>query len=710
MKFGLKEFIFFSIQFCFSVSQQCANLNQCNCSLSLNVFQVICDESNSIIYQQDILSFGTTFIDTIIINNLNLESFPNLCLFDKLQKIDLSRNQIASNITGSIFSCLFELNHLNLSSNKIRFIDENAFDFNSRLRNLDLSFNRIEKIPLFLFKYKLKSLQHLYLQGNFLKEIDVWFFYLKQIKTVDLRFNNISEFKNEDNFRIDNEMIYSTLAQSTLIDLRNNMIEGFNDDILKLYNVCNETSYLFFIRLLYSLRIDQNPLKCNCTTSFNFINFFITLTLKNFLNTENNIFNAKCTNFEYNGRSIFNFATLNNNQDCLVDFAFSNANCPLIVSTSTLQMTTATATTTTTSANVFLIPQNLLNEPDKNLNETDLSFFNDAQIAGYIIGLFGFAFLFIFLIYFLCPIEILAICFDCVPFFYSICPCKSRVKRQKEFDLFISYNRINEDWVLKKLVPFINEKNLVENFILHYDSSNTSNQVFGKYIKDKMNRSSCILFILSDAFLIKEWNNEEFRQHLRYLITQENTRFVVIQMHDICDEEVDEYFTDNLQISSFISMENEEFFFWKKLSYFLYTNKNIRSVQPIKSIDYIARPNDEINFEPHSINRPIIHMPEENSKNIISKIESRFSKSRAYEKTKKNKKTKKNTNLSKEKFMIEAPFSAQENIYEINRIKNDYLNEEKTHLYNDKKYRQLDLNDLDQSTQEEYVDSLIITK
>ena len=679
MIFAIKEFILFSIQFCFIVSQQCANLNQCSCSISLNAFQAICDESNLVVYQQNILGSVQTSVDSIIINNLNIQSFPdNFCLFNHLKIIDLARNQIASNITGSTFSCFFELRYLNLSSNNIRFIEENAFDFNSKLIDLNLSFNRIEQIPLLLFKYKLNNLQYLYLQGNYLKEIDVWFFYLKQIKIVDLRFNNISKFKNEDNFRIDNEMIFSTLAQSELIDLRYNMIEGFNDDILRLYNVCNYTSYLFFIRLLYSLRIDENPLQCNCTTSFNFINFFVTLTLKNFLNNQNNIFNAKCTNSNYNGRSIFNFAVLNTDRDCLVNFAFSDANCPFVKPPSTFKIETTTATITEVT-NAFVIPQNLLNEPDKKLNQTSLSSYNDAQIAGYIIGLLGFIFLFIFLIYFLCPIEILAICFDCVPFFYLICPCKSGIKRDKEFDLFISYNRINEDWVLKKLVPFIVENNLVENYTLHYDNGNKSNEVFGKYIRDKMNRSSCILFILSDAFLIKEWNNGEFRQHLRYLITQEKTRFVAVQMHDICDEEVDEYFTDKLQIPSFISIENDEYFFWKKLAYFLYTNRNIRSVQPITSIDYVPRPNDDINFESHNIKRPIIHMPEETSKNIVSKIESRFSKSRAYEK----KRTKKKTNLKKNEFVME---SSQENRYEINRINNDYF------------------------TKDEYVDSLILTK
>lgn len=45
-------------------------------------------------------------------------------------------------------------------------------------------------------------------------------------------------------------------------------------------------------------------------------------------------------------------------------------------------------------------------------------------------------------------------------------------------------------------------------------------------------------------------------------------------MHDICDEEVEEYFNDKLQIPTFVSLENDEFLFWNKLAYFLYTNNN----------------------------------------------------------------------------------------------------------------------------------------
>jgi hypothetical protein len=45
-----------------------------------------------------------------------------------------------------------------------------------------------------------------------------------------------------------------------------------------------------------------------------------------------------------------------------------------------------------------------------------------------------------------------------------------------------------------------------------------------------------------------------------------------VQLHDICDEEVEEYFRQKLQLPAFVSLENDELLFWKKLGYHLYTN------------------------------------------------------------------------------------------------------------------------------------------
>jgi hypothetical protein len=152
---------------------------------------------------------------------------------------------------------------------------------------------------------------------------------------------------------------------------------------------------------------------------------------------------------------------------------------------------------------------------------------------------------------------------------------------------------------------FPKENYVVENYILHYNENNPD-EVYSDYTKTTMANSSIILLVLSDQYLINEWNNQKFRDHLRYLVMRERTRFVCIQLHDICDEEVEDYFRRQLQIPRFVALENDEFMFWPKLHYHLYTNDSYKSVMPTAANKY--RDNDSIDFDRHSISRPIIHL------------------------------------------------------------------------------------------------------
>jgi hypothetical protein len=98
-----------------------------------------------------------------------------------------------------------------------------------------------------------------------------------------------------------------------------------------------------------------------------------------------------------------------------------------------------------------------------------------------------------------------------------------------------------------------------------------------------------------------------------------------VQLHDVCDEEVEEYFRQKLQLPTFVSLENDELLFWKKLGYHLYTNDvDPEDVMPVEEKEkekpvkaepayystkyYNAKPNDDIDFDRYNINRPIIHL------------------------------------------------------------------------------------------------------
>lgn len=44
-------------------------------------------------------------------------------------------------------------------------------------------------------------------------------------------------------------------------------------------------------------------------------------------------------------------------------------------------------------------------------------------------------------------------------------------------------------------------------------------------------------------------------------------------MHDVLTEQIAEYFTNELRFTKLTVLENDEFMFWAKLAYFLFTNQ-----------------------------------------------------------------------------------------------------------------------------------------
>lgn len=80
-------------------------------------------------------------------------------------------------------------------------------------------------------------------------------------------------------------------------------------------------------------------------------------------------------------------------------------------------------------------------------------------------------------------------------------------------------------------------------------------------------------------------------------------------MHDVSDDTVEEYFRGKLQLPYFVSLENDEFLFWKKLGYHLHTNDvSHQVVVPLPKTQIVVQPNDNIEFDRYNINRPIIHL------------------------------------------------------------------------------------------------------
>jgi hypothetical protein len=423
----------------------------------------------------------TSIVSGLIIKSSSLTAIPNnLCAYPYLNTLDLSQNQINTAISATTFSCLTQLNTLNVSNNQISTLSNDAFNALNFLVTLDMSSNRIASIPTNLFasadvtNHKLPSLKYLYMQKNQITSLDPWFFYLPSITYINLSNNQISTFTNNLNFFITNGVIDPALKLLSTFDLSNNQISQFDDHVLGIYRVCDTFSMTFFIQLLYNMTLANNPLNCDCTKSYNMNKMTGQLVNAQALDTTTIIFKAKCVTGASvgNGSAIYFLSNIASS-GCQPSSS-SYYSCPYSVVTaapvtaasvstaSPGQITTTgspvtVVTGSTVSAALIAAPQNQYGDPAQaqlGVGPVSTSLY-DGYIAGIILAFLFLLVLLFIILYMLCPIECYACCFGCCPCFYKICPCKSGHKRDKPYDLFISYNLANKTWVFKRLLPFI---------------------------------------------------------------------------------------------------------------------------------------------------------------------------------------------------------------------------------------------------------------
>ena len=138
-------------------------------------------------------------------NNILWQVIGPLNGFDNLTFFDLSCNY-CQNISQFALENMANLQHLNLSTNFLGFAlenDENGNTFQNqfKLRNLDLTNNKIRVLPLDLF-HGLINLQSLNLSHNMLLEFHVRFDHMKKLEYLSLRDNMLATIPKaaRDNF------------------------------------------------------------------------------------------------------------------------------------------------------------------------------------------------------------------------------------------------------------------------------------------------------------------------------------------------------------------------------------------------------------------------------------------------------------------------------------------------------------------------------
>ena len=222
--------------------------------------------------------------------------------------------------------------------------------------------------------------------------------------------------------------------------------------------MCTTFDFTFFINFLYNTSLAGNPLICNCANSYSWNQFMAQILNTQSVNVNTVIFQTKCTNAKY---QICPAVYFPDPTGCTKnpDSYYALCSSPILTTTTTTTTPTTTTTTTTTSAsgNIQPQPNNLVPGLGANSFTPEPLAQNvyDGYIAAIALAILLVLLLLLIVIYYLNPVECNACIFDCLPMFYRCCPCKSKHKREKCYDLFISYNMANERYVLCRLVPFI---------------------------------------------------------------------------------------------------------------------------------------------------------------------------------------------------------------------------------------------------------------
>lgn len=415
----------------------------CSCAITSNQLNLTCTTSTS----------ANTFISGLGSNGCSSQS--------TITAAYMANNAISqAPLTASMFNCMAaSLLTLDLSHNQITTLSNYTFDNMTSLVTLDLSYNNISSIPVYLFadlnvnRRILTKLEYLYLQNNKIVSLDPWFFYLQSIDTISIANNQISTFTNNLRFYMTNGVIDPALIQSISFDLSGNKIAHFDDYLLSIYGICTKLNLTFFLQFMYQTNLSSNPLYCDCSRSYSMVTMVYQLKQASALNTQNPIFTTSLcknvTNPSYFGYSAIDFYSAN---PTLSTCKSSNYTCP--------------ASLLVNSVNVSVLAQVGLPEYDLKVSSTPTAFYA-GYICGIIIAFLGALILFCLLMYLICPIEILACLFTLCPCLFSWCPCKSGYRREKEYDIFISFNPSNHKWVLNKLIPFIESNKSTSSIPVH---------------------------------------------------------------------------------------------------------------------------------------------------------------------------------------------------------------------------------------------------
>ena len=135
------------------------------------------------------------------------------------------------------------------------------------------------------------------------------------------------------------------------------------------------------------------------------------------------------------------------------------------------------------------------------------------------------------------------------------------------YDAFVSYSSNDEGFVLRELVPHL-EDNKADwqcyKLCVHYRDFAVGASI-AESIISAVKSSRRVIIILSENFLSSEWCQYEFQTAHHQLLEERKNRIIMILLHDIKSEMLDQQLKDYLKTRTYVKYGDP--WFWPKIEY-----------------------------------------------------------------------------------------------------------------------------------------------
>ena len=207
------------------------------------------------------LPVDTEAPNVIQMSGTDMKEIPNnLCDFTSVILLDLSHNRLSQ---LRPLSCLEVLNTLDVSHNRLTFIENTTFEGMTKLRSIDLSHNLIRDIEPFTFQQSNIHILSLNVEHNLLTSVE-WsnVFFLKPFCIVSYANNRISDITNRDRIYPDLKTFKGNGERGGFIDLGNNSMSTGPDP--EIFGVKSKVDYGIVSFDRFVIDLTNNKLFCDC--------------------------------------------------------------------------------------------------------------------------------------------------------------------------------------------------------------------------------------------------------------------------------------------------------------------------------------------------------------------------------------------------------------------------------------------------------------